>query len=107
MVTWYARPAIQELFKRLADGDRTAIEPAFAALWPLLLGFATRALHDEGYGEDAAQQAIIKLFEQVSDFDPSRDGIAWALAITSYEVRSIRRRVLRRREEDLDDAARS
>jgi RNA polymerase sigma-70 factor, ECF subfamily len=90
---------------RLANGDRTAIEPAFAALWPLLRRFAARALQDEGHGEDAAQQAMIKLFEQASDFDPSRDGVAWAFAITSYEVRSIRRRGLRRREEALDRAA--
>jgi RNA polymerase sigma-70 factor, ECF subfamily len=104
-VTWYARTAIQELFKRLANGDRTAIEPAFAALWPLLRRFATHALHDEGHGEDAAQQAMIKLFEQVSDFDSSRDGVAWAFAITSYEVLSIQRKGLRRREEALDHAA--
>jgi RNA polymerase sigma factor (sigma-70 family) len=104
-VTPHAREAIQALFKRLASGDRTAIEPAFAALWPILRGFAARALHDDGHGEDAAQQALIKLFAQVSGFDPSRDAVAWAIAITSYEVRSIRRRGLRRREEALDGAA--
>lgn len=105
MVTPHARRAIQELFKRLADGDRSAIEPAFAALWPLLRTFAAHALRDEGHAEDAAQLAIIKLFEQASGFDPSRDGVAWALAITSYEIRSIRRRDQRRREEALDHAA--
>jgi len=61
-------------------------------------------LHDDGHGEDAAQQALIKLFEQASDFDASRDAVAWAIAITSYEIRSIRRRGLRRREEALDEA---
>src|SRR5262249_19742747 len=100
-----ARRAIQELLERLAAGDRTAIEPAFDALWPLLRGFAARALRDEGLAEDAAQQALIKLFEQTSGFDPSRDGVAWAIAITSYEIRTIRRRGLRRREEALDGAA--
>jgi RNA polymerase sigma-70 factor (ECF subfamily) len=74
-------------------------------LWPLLRGFAARALRDDGRGEDAAQEALIKLFEQATDFDASRDGVAWAIAITAYEVRSIRRRGLRRREEALDRAA--
>jgi RNA polymerase sigma-70 factor, ECF subfamily len=100
-----ARAEIQDLLKRLAEGDRAAIEPAFTALWPLLRGFAVRALGDAGHAEDAAQQAMIKLFQQVSDFDPTRDGVAWALAITSFEVRSRRRWTERRREEPLSRAS--
>ncbi|HEX4825351.1 MAG TPA: sigma-70 family RNA polymerase sigma factor [Candidatus Polarisedimenticolaceae bacterium] len=103
-MTPHARKEIQELLERLAGGDRGAIEPAFAALWPLLRVFAARALRDDGHGEDAAQQAMIKLFAQVADFDPSRDGVAWAIAIVSYEVRSLRRKGMRRREDTLDHA---
>ena len=103
-VTADARRAIQELLGRLADGDRSAIEPAFDMLWPVLRRFAACALEDDGHGEDAAQQAIVKLFAQVAEFDPARDGLAWAFAITSYEIRTIRRRAQRRRETSLDHA---
>jgi DNA-directed RNA polymerase specialized sigma24 family protein len=101
-VTPDARAAVQQLVVRLADGDRTAITPAFNALWPLLRGFATAALRDPGHGEDAAQQAMIKLFAQAGDFDASCDAVAWAITITAFEVRTIRTRVRRRREAALD-----
>jgi RNA polymerase sigma-70 factor (ECF subfamily) len=100
-----ARAAIHQLMTRLGRGDRSAITPTFAALRPLLVAFATRALADEALGEDVAQQALLKVFEQAADFDPSRDGVAWALAIASYEVRTLRQRGRRRAEEPLGLAA--
>src|SRR5262245_15047408 len=96
------RAAIQILVTRLAAGDRDAIEPAFAALWPVLRRFSTRTLPIEADAEDAAQQALAKVFEQSASFDPSRDAVAWALTITWYECRTLRRRAQRRREQPLD-----
>jgi RNA polymerase sigma-70 factor (ECF subfamily) len=93
---------LQQLFCRLADGDRSAIQPAFVRLWPLLRGFAARALANDADAEDAAQRAIAKLFAQVADFDASRNGVAWALAVVSYECRTIRQTKRRRREEPLE-----
>jgi RNA polymerase sigma-70 factor (ECF subfamily) len=84
--------------KRLAQGDRTAIEPSFTALWPVLRTFSARALGNDADAEDAAQRAVTKLFTQVADFDPTRDAVAWALTIASYECRTIRRQRQRRRE---------
>jgi RNA polymerase sigma-70 factor (ECF subfamily) len=95
---------IQALLKRLADGDRSAVEPAFAALWPLLRRFSARALHHEADAEDAAQQALAKVFEQSSRFDAERDGVAWALTIASFECRTLRRKLQRRREDALETA---
>lgn len=97
-MTPHGRAEVQTLVKRLAEGDRTAIEPSFTALWPVLRAFSVRALGNDADAEDAAQQAVTKLFAQVADFDPQRDAVGWALTIASYECRTIRRQRQRRRE---------
>jgi RNA polymerase sigma-70 factor (ECF subfamily) len=52
--------------------------------------------------EDLAQQALLKVFFRISEFDTTRDGVAWAFGIAIYEVRSLRRKSLRRREISAD-----
>lgn len=99
-----ARADVQALLVRLADGDRTAIEPAFAVLWPLVRQFSARALHNPADAEDAAQQTLTKLFEQSADFDRARDGLAWVLTIAAFECRTLRRRAQRRREDSQERA---
>jgi DNA-directed RNA polymerase specialized sigma24 family protein len=101
-VTPEARAEIQALLVRLSDGDRTVIEPAFRVLWPILAQFSARALGGAAEAEDAAQQALVKVYEQVANFDRAKDGIAWVLTIASYECRTVRRRAARRREEAMD-----
>ena len=98
------RAEVNALLARLADGDRSAIGPAFDLLWPLLARFCRRALASDADGEDAAQEAIVKLFARAASFDPARDGLAWALAIAAWECRTVRRRAGRRREAALDPA---
>jgi len=93
-----ARAEIHELMMRLAAGDRSAISPAFDALWPILCAFSARALGGEADAKDAAQQAVIKVFAQCADFDSARDGLAWALTIASFECRTIHRKNRRKRE---------
>lgn len=84
---------------RLADGDREAFGPLYDVLWPVLLGFARRALAGSPDAEDAAQSALMKLFSRASDFDPACDALSWALGIVAYECRTLRRKVHRRREQ--------
>ena len=93
-----ARAEIQALLVRLSDGDRSAVEPAFRALWPILGAFSARALGRDAEAEDAAQQTLLKVFAQAASFDHERDGVAWVLTIASYECRTFRRRAARRRE---------
>src|SRR5690348_17316476 len=102
-VTSLARTEVQALVKRLAEGDRTAIEPSFNALWPVLRRFSARALGNEADAEDAAQQAVTKLFAQVADYDSQRDAVGWALTIAAYECRTVRRQRARRREVGADE----
>jgi RNA polymerase sigma-70 factor (ECF subfamily) len=99
-----ARAEIQALLVRLSDGDRSAIEPAFHALWPILGRFSARALGTGAEAEDAAQQALVKVFGQAASFDREKDAIRWVLTIASYECRTIRRRAERRRELGIDSA---
>lgn len=105
------RQQLDALMQRLADGDRTAFAPAFELLWPVVRRFALRALSAAPDAEDAAQAALTKIFAQVSDYDRSRDALAWVLSVTAYECRTIRKRRERRREaaiipEDTAHAAR-
>jgi DNA-directed RNA polymerase specialized sigma24 family protein len=91
------RAELRRLMERLADGDRTAVGPAFALLWPQLRSFAVRLAGEDG--EDAAQAAILKVFSRASDYDRERDALAWALGIAAWECRTLRKRRERRREE--------
>jgi RNA polymerase sigma-70 factor (ECF subfamily) len=90
-------PDLQGLMTRLADGDRSAFHPAFEVLWPILRRFTGRHLAP-AEAEDAAQEALVKIFRQAARFDPSRSALAWALGIAGFEVRTARRRRWRRRE---------
>ena len=91
------RAELRRLMERLADGDRAAFGPAFAMLWPQLRAFAARLL-GAADGEDAAQAALLRIFSRASEYDRSRDALAWALGIAAWECRTLRRRRERRRE---------
>jgi RNA polymerase sigma-70 factor (ECF subfamily) len=81
---------------RLADGDRSAFDDAYALLWPAVLGFCKRALVPTD-AEDAAQVALLKVFERASTFQRDRDALTWAITIAAWEVRTIRKRHVRSR----------
>lgn len=81
-----------------AEGDRTAIDPLFHALWPLVTRFATRFLGDTALAEDCAQESLVKLFGQIERYDRSRDALTWALTIVTWQCRTARRRIQRRGE---------
>lgn len=79
-----------------ADGDRAAIDPLFQALWPAVVGYATRLLGDAALAEDCAQDALVRLFGQLDRYDRSRDALTWALTLATWECRTARRRMQRR-----------
>ena len=93
-----ARAELHKCMVRLADGDRSAFSTVYQALWPVLRAFVARQL-PMPESEDAAQEALLKIFVRASDFDPERDALTWALAIAAFEVRTARKRGLRRRED--------
>ncbi len=85
---------------RLGAGDRSVASSVFTTLWPLCLQLARAALHNEADAHDAAQNALMKLFAEVARFDPARSAVGWALALTTWECRTIRQQHRRRRVDD-------
>jgi len=92
------RREIHEAMVRLAQGHRDAFSVVFDGLWPNVLRFVQRAIPGHADVEDLAQRTLLKIFARISDFDTDRDGVAWALGIAGYEVKTLRRQVQRRRE---------
>ena len=94
------RAAIDRWMAAAADGDRAALTPLFQALWPVLVGYATRLVGDRSLAEDCAQDAVVQLFGQLARYDRARDGLIWALTLVTWQCRSLRRRRARRGELD-------
>jgi RNA polymerase sigma-70 factor, ECF subfamily len=89
---------LDRLIARLSEGDRSAFTAAFRLLWPPVLRLCQGMVQNTADAEDAAQQAMEKIFSRHGDYDPRRPAMPWALAIASWECRTIRQRRLRRRE---------
>lgn len=96
------RARLQAAMIRFADGDRAAFREVFDGLWPVCLALATRSLAQRADAEDVAQRAILKVFDRIVDLDRDRDGVAWAMTITAFEVLTMRKQHARRREDAVD-----
>lgn len=86
------------LMARLAQGERSAFAQVFEHLWPRALRLCATLLKNEADAADAAQQAMMKILERASEYDRKRPTLPWALAITSWECRTILKRRVRRHE---------
>jgi len=95
---------IEALLARLADGDRSVFSLVFKRLWVPMNRFCLSMLKHEADAADAAQQAMTKIFERASDYDPKRPAMPWALAIAAWECRTLQRKRFRRRESPEDAA---
>ena len=83
---------------RLANGERSAFTPVFKRLQQPIFRLCMSMLNHEADARDATQQALEKILERASDYDPSRPALPWACAIAGWECRTILRKRLRRRE---------
>ncbi len=101
----HERIELQRCLARLADGDRAAFRPLFDLAWPCVRDVARRMMPDAADADDAAQGALVKLFERASEFDPERDALAWIVGIVSWECLTLRRKRTRRREHARGDDA--
>jgi RNA polymerase sigma-70 factor (ECF subfamily) len=93
---------LDTLMARLARGDRSAFTEVFGHLWPRTLRLCQSLLGNEADAADAAQQALTKIFDRAAQYDPSLPALPWALAIASWECRTILRQRARRREVGTD-----
>src|SRR5882724_2683241 len=92
------RAALDRWMAAAADGDRGAIAPLFHALWPIAVRYATRLVGDAALAEDCAQDSLVQLFGQLERYDRERDALTWALTLTTWRCRTMRRRQVRRGE---------
>ena len=86
----------------LADGNREAFGAVYERVWPLVRGFIRRQL-PAAEAEDAAQEALLRVFSRAGEYDRERDALAWILGIAAWEIRTVKTRSRRRREDALDD----
>jgi RNA polymerase sigma factor (sigma-70 family) len=86
---------LDQLFTRVALGDRAAVEDAFQALHPIVRRYCRKRLGDTSDAEDATQTTLIKMFEQAADYDSKRSSVSWALAIAYFECQTTRKSRLR------------
>jgi RNA polymerase sigma factor (sigma-70 family) len=94
------RAALHADLSRLALGDRGALDAVFDRAQPPARALAGRMLSRPEDAEEAAQQALLKVFERAGEFDPSRgDALAWILGVVAWECRTIRQRHRRSRED--------
>ena len=96
---------IQSAMTALAAGDRASFDVVFKALWPRCRAFARKLVDDAALADDATQQALWQLFSQATRFDAKKSAVSWALTLTAWQVRTVRRRRERRREDGVDDAS--
>lgn len=100
-----ARSQLNESMIRLADGDRAAFDPVYAALFPAVHAFCRRMIGAGADAEDAAQQALIKVFDRASTFDPEGDALTWTLTIAAWECRTVRKKRGRSKEAPAEEAS--
>lgn len=89
------REELSALMARLADGDRDAFTGVFARLWPELRRFAGSFLRADAEADDVAQRALLAIMTRAHEYDPGRDALSWAIGITAWECRTVRRRAQR------------
>jgi RNA polymerase sigma-70 factor (ECF subfamily) len=92
------RDELDVLMARLADGDRSVFSDVFKRLWPPIERFCRGMLQSDADAADAAQQAMTKILERASDYDPARPAMPWAFAIAAWECRTLARKRHRRGE---------
>lgn len=84
---------LDALLARLANGDRTAFDPLYAALRPRAERLAHMKLGD--MASDAALSALMKVFARASEFEPGRPCLPWFYGIVANEIQAARRRSAR------------
>lgn len=82
---------LDAMMARLAEGDRSAFDGLFAALYPRAERVASRRL-GPSLAADAAQAALLRVFARAAEFVPGRPVLPWFYAIVANEVRAHERR---------------
>ena len=82
--------AANQALRKLQAGDRSVAQTVFASLWPIVASYC-RTLLGSAY-EDAAQETMMRVFEQAHQFRAGGDAVAWSLEIATWQCRTELRR---------------
>ena len=69
----------------------SVFDEVYAALWPVITAFCGKMLSGAD-AEDAAQQALLKVFSRASTFDRTGDAFTWAVTIATWKFGPFRNR---------------
>ena len=86
-----AEAELDRLMARLSLGDRAAFDAIYAELSPRALRYALARL-PRADAEDAAQNALTKIFSRASEFTPGRAALPWFYAVLLNEIRAVLRK---------------
>jgi len=90
-----ARQSLDELLARLRSGDRSAFDPAYELIGPVVMAFIRKGLSVEAERDDAFQNTMLRVFGRVSDYQAGTDPHAWVLTLAAFEVATLRKRSAR------------
>ena len=82
--------AANQALRKLQSGDRSVAHIVFSALWPIVASYCRSVLG--AAHEDAAQETLMRVFEQAHQFRAGGDAVAWALEIATWQCRTELRR---------------
>lgn len=80
------------IIERVAAGDRGALKQLYDRFGGRLYGIACRILRDPALGEDAVQEAFVKIWRNAGKFDRARgSAVGWVVTIVrraAFDLRS-------------------
>jgi RNA polymerase sigma-70 factor (ECF subfamily) len=90
----------ESLLRRVADGDRLAMQALYARHHLRVYRFALRLVRNEAAAEDVASDVFIDVWRQADSFEGRSTVSTWLLGMTRFKALSALRR---RQPEPLDD----
>lgn len=69
---------------------------------PFIVAYCRKTIHNHAEIDDVVQLVYIKIFTKIMDYDSTKPGLPWILAITHFECLTLNKKILRRKESLLD-----
>jgi len=99
------RQALTLNIRRVAGGDRTALQAVYDATSSKLFGVVLRILNDRSEAEDVLQEVYITVWTKAATFDETRASpITWLATMARNRAIDRQRQVGRRSTRPIDDA---
>jgi RNA polymerase sigma-70 factor, ECF subfamily len=92
----------EALIRRIANGDRLAMQVLYARYHVRVFRFVVRLVRDEATAEDVISDVFLDVWRQAGRFEGRSTVSTWLLAIARFKAISA---VKRRRDEELDEDA--